>query len=293
MGKIRLITDSASDINEIDEKKYDIYIIPFPVTIGNKSYLSRIDFDNERFYELIKEYPNEIPKTAQITTFQFDELFKEQMDAGYTDLIFVSINKNGSATNNNAVMAKEQFFDEHPEYKGKGTINVFDGIGYSGQYGYPVIKAAEMAKNGTELSEILNYLTDILPKRRIYFGIYELKYAAKSGRIPSAAALVGDALGVKPVMRICDNEIVTAVKCRGEKKLITKITEITKNEIEEGSEYQIVYGSDSEVKDDLAKKMTEAVGYPPTGFFQIGAAITANSGPRVVGTIFNIKSTNE
>lgn len=124
MGKIRLITDSASDINEVDEKKYDIYIIPFPVTIGDKSYISRVDFDNEGFYELIKEYPNEIPKTAQITTFQFDELFKEQMDAGYTDLIFVSINKDGSATNSNAVMAMEQFFDEHPEYKGKGSIHV-------------------------------------------------------------------------------------------------------------------------------------------------------------------------
>lgn len=119
-------------------------------------------------------------------------------------------------------MAKNEFFEEHPEYAGKGTIQIFDGVGYSGQYGYPVVQAAKMAEEGKTVDEITAYLSDILPKRRIYFGIYGLKYAAKSGRIPSAAALVGDALGVKPIMKIWANEIVTAFKCRGEKKLLAK-----------------------------------------------------------------------
>lgn len=201
MSKIRIITDSASDISTAEEQKYNILILPFPVTIGDKSYMSRVDFDNDGFYKLMEENPNELPKTAQITAFQFDELYKEQFDAGYTDIIFVSINKKGSATHDNAVMAKNEFFEEHPEYAGKGTIQIFDGVGYSGQYGYPVVQAAKMAEEGKTVDEITAYLSDILPKRRIYFGIYGLKYAAKSGRIPSAAALVGDALGVKPIIR--------------------------------------------------------------------------------------------
>lgn len=93
MSKIRIITDSASDISTAEEQKYNILILPFPVTIGDKSYMSRVDFDNTGFYKLMEENPNELPKTAQITAFQFDELYKEQFDAGYTDIIFVSINK--------------------------------------------------------------------------------------------------------------------------------------------------------------------------------------------------------
>ena len=42
MGKIQVITDSASDISYENEKRYDIHIIPFPVVIGEKSYLSRV-----------------------------------------------------------------------------------------------------------------------------------------------------------------------------------------------------------------------------------------------------------
>jgi DegV family protein with EDD domain len=289
MSKIRIITDSASDISYEYEKEYNIHIIPFPVVIGDKSYLSRVDFDNEGFYKLMEEHSDDIPKTAQITSFQFDELFKEQFDAGYTDIIFVSINKDGSATYNNAVMAKEQFVEEHPECEGKINIHVFDGVGYSGQYGYPVVCAARMAAEGKRVEDILSYLESELPNRRIYFGIYGLKYAAKSGRIPSAAALVGDALGVKPIMKIWANEIVTAAKCRGEKKLISKMVDMTIEDMEPETEYQVVYGSDEACRDELIAKMTERLGYGPVDTFQIGAAVATNAGPKVAGTIFNVK----
>ena len=166
MSKIRIITDSASDISTAEEQKYNILILPFPVTVGDKSYMSRVDFDNAGFYKIMEENPNELPKTAQITAFQFDELYKEQFDAGYTEIIFVSINKKGSATHDNAVMAKNEFFEEHPEYAGKGTIRIFDGVGYSGQYGYPVVQAAKMAEEGSMLGMDI-YPEDIHIMRKV------------------------------------------------------------------------------------------------------------------------------
>lgn len=289
MGKIRIITDSASDITAQEEKKYNIHIIPFPVTIGDKSYMSRVDFDNQGFYELMEEYPDEIPKTAQITSFQFEEIMKQQFEEGYTDLIFVSINAKASATNGNAIMAANQLMEDYPEYRENHSISVFDGVGYTGMYGELCINAAKMAQENKSVEEIKNYLSSELKNRRIYFGIYMLRYAAKSGRIPSAAALVGDALGVKPVMRICDNEIVTAAKCRGEKKLISKIIDMSLADMKPGSPYQIVYGNDEACLEEMKEKATEALGYPPSNVYQIGAAIATNSGPKVVGLIFSVK----
>ena len=37
MRKIQIMTDSASDISYADEKKYNISVIPFPVTLGEKT----------------------------------------------------------------------------------------------------------------------------------------------------------------------------------------------------------------------------------------------------------------
>ena len=288
MGKIQIMTDSASDISYADEKKYNISVIPFPITLGDKTYTSRVDFDNQQFFDLMAQY-DEIPKTAQITPFQFQEIYLQQARAGVTDLVLVLINSKGSSTYDNSVQAIELFYEEYPEYRDVLHIHSFDGMGYNALYGSPVVHAAKMCAEGASLEEILNYLTDILPRRQIYFGIYDLKYAAKSGRIPTAAAFLGTALNMKPVMNIFDRSITTAAKCRGERKLVEKVAEMSIAAMEPGSPYEIVYGSDSSCLEELRCLMVQQLGYEPAAVYQIGAAVAANSGPRVVGAAFTRK----
>ena len=288
MSKIQIMTDSASDISYADEQKYNISVIPFPITLGDKTYTSRVDFDNEQFFSLMAQY-DEIPKTAQITPFQFQEIYLRQAQAGVTDLVLVLINSKGSSTYDNSVQAIELFYEEYPEYRDRLHIHSFDGMGYNALYGSPVVHAAQMCAEGASLEEILNYLTDILPRRQIYFGIYDLKYAAKSGRIPTAAAFLGTALNMKPVMNIFDRSITTAAKCRGERKLVEKVAEMSIAAMEPGSPYEIVYGSDSSCLEELRRLMVQQLGYEPAAVYQIGAAVAANSGPRVVGAAFTRK----
>ncbi len=107
-----------------------------------------------------------------------------------TDLILMLINARASATYDNSLQAIGLFDAQHPEFRGKLRIHSFDGMGYNALYGSPVVQAARMVRDGAPLEDILRYLTDILPRREIYFGIYDLTYAAKSGRIPTAAALL-------------------------------------------------------------------------------------------------------
>ena len=288
MGKIQIMTDSASDISYADEREYNISVIPFPITLGDKTYTSRVDFDNEQFFDLMAQY-DEIPKTAQITPFQFQEIYLQQARAGVTELVLVLINSKGSSTYDNSVQAIDLFYEEYPEYRDVLHIHSFDGMGYNALYGSPVVHAAKMCAEGASLEEILNYLTDILPRRQIYFGIYDLKYAAKSGRIPTAAAFLGTALNMKPVMNIFDRSITTAAKCRGERKLVEKVAEMSIAAMEPGSPYEIVYGSDSSCLEELRRLMVQQLGYEPAAVYQIGAAVAANSGPRVVGAAFTRK----
>ena len=288
MGKIQIMTDSASDISYADEREYNISVIPFPITLGDKTYTSRVDFDNQQFFDLMAQY-DEIPKTAQITPFQFQEIYLQQARAGVTDLVLVLINSKGSSTYDNSVQAIELFYEEYPEYRHVLHIHSFDGMGYNALYGSPVVHAAKMCAEGASLEEILNYLTDILPRRQIYFGIYDLKYAAKSGRIPTAAAFLGTALNMKPVMNIFDRSITTAAKCRGERKLVEKVAEMSIAAMEPGSPYEIVYGSDPTCLEELRRLMVQQLGYEPAAVYQIGAAVAANSGPRVVGAAFTRK----
>ncbi len=289
MSKIQIMTDSASDISSADEQKYSIKVIPFPVTLGDRTYISRVDFNNEQFFSLMAQY-DEIPKTAQITPLQFQEIYLRAAQAGVTDLILVLINSRGSSTYDNSVQAINLFYEEYPEYRDCFHIHSFDGMGYNALYGSPVVCAARMCADGASLEEILGYLTDILPRREIYFGIYDLKYAARSGRIPTAAAFVGTALNMKPVMRIFDRSIITAAKCRGERKLVEKVAQMSIADMEPGTPYELAYGNDAACLEELRCLMVRQLGYEPAAVYQIGAAVAANSGPRVVGAAFTRKS---
>ena len=282
------MTDSASDISYADEQKYSISVIPFPITLGDKSYTSRVDFDNEQFFTLMAQH-DEIPKTAQITPFQFQQIYLREAKAGVTDLILVLINSKGSATYDNSLQAINLFFEEYPQYKEVLHIHSFDGMGYNALYGSPVVHAAQMCDDGASVEEILHYLTEILPRRQIYFGIYDLKYAAKSGRIPTAAAFLGSALKLKPVMKIFDHSITTAAKYRGERKLVEKVVEMSMADMEPGTPYELVYGNDTSCLEELRHLMVQKLGYEPAAVYQIGAAVAANSGPRVVGAAFTRK----
>ena len=246
-----------------------------------------MDFDNEGFYALLAEH-DDLPTTSQITPFQFVDIYLNQARAGVTDLILVLINSRGSSTYDNSVQAIRLFHDDYPEYP-DFRVHSFDGMGYNACYGAPVVEAAKMLEAGAGVEEICAYLEDILPRRQIYFGIYDLKYAAKSGRIPTAAAFLGNKLNLKPVMKIFGREISTAAKCRGEKNLVQKTAQLSQADMEPGTPYQLIYGCDESCLEEIRAAMREALGYEADAVYQTGAAVAANAGPKVVGVAFTRK----
>jgi len=285
MAKIVLMTDSACDISPENEKKYGIKILCFRHAFGDRSYTSRVDFDNDKYYQMLDDFAG-VPTTSQITPFQFQDIYEEEYNAGTTDLIYVSINAKGSATNSNAIMAKELFYDDFPEAREEMRIHVVDSGLYTGAYGYAVIEAAKMLENGCSVEEAIAFIEDWCAHCEVYFCMYTLKYAAKSGRINGAAAFLGNALGIKPLMHVKHGGINDAAKVRGEKNIIKTILSYTVKAMKPGTPYCIAYGSDRSLIDQMEAAMVEAVGYPPVDYYQIGAEVAANTGPKAVGVIF-------
>lgn len=292
MAKIKFITDSASDISYENEKELDIMVLPFKVAIGDDSYISRIDFDNTKFYELLEAYEG-LPTTSQITSFEYGEIFEKLYKEGYTDIINVTINSNGSATYSNSVLAAKKFFEENPQAKNTFNIYNIDGQSYTCAYGYPVVEGAKKAQKGAYPDEIVAYINDWINNNVIFFAPYTLKYAKKSGRIPSAAAFAGELMGLRPIMRIMDGAITTESKVRGDKAIVPKIMALTKKEMIPQTPYCVVYGNDESVRDDMIELATKELGYPPQDCYQIGAAIAINAGPKVVGIMFKSSTRNK
>lgn len=289
MPKIKLITDSASDILKESEQELDIRILSFPITANNKGYRERIDFTPSEFYTLLYE-SEEIPVTAQITQFEFLEVFKEYHEEGYTDLIYVSINSKGSATYSNATMAKKSFYEKYPEAEKNMHIHLLDSKSYTGAYGYAVVQAAEKARKGMPVDEILAYLKDWLQTCHIYFATYSLRWAKKSGRISAAAAFMGELLGLRPIMTFDDGVSKILNKVRGDKAVVPAVLDAAEKVRMPHTPYVLMVGSNLEANEDFIRESEKRFGAKPEQILPIGAAIAINSGPETVAVAVKTSS---
>ena len=78
---IRIVTDSASDMEKEELEKYSVTSIPLSVSFGNNCYLDGVTLDKDMFYELL-ETAEEFPKTSQPSPESFLTVFNEAKEAG-------------------------------------------------------------------------------------------------------------------------------------------------------------------------------------------------------------------
>lgn len=285
MQKIKLITDSASDIQAETAQKLNIEVIPFPITIDGKSYKEGENITTDEYYQLL-DSTESLPNTAQITFPQFVEIFKKYFELGYTDIIYVSISSTGSATYSNANMAVKEFFEENSEAVGKINIHIIDSVNYTGIYGYAVSVAGEMINKGNTAEEIIDYLKDWFESAELYFAPYTLKYVKRSGRLSAAAAFAGELLGLRPIIQIIDGVSHVPAKVRGDKNIAPKLIQIAESRMIPKTPYIILTGSVPEYSDELTAQITKKLGYPPVWTCKIGATISSHAGHKVAGVIF-------
>ena len=134
MAYVKMVTDSAADIPRALREELDIQVLPFPIAMGDKEYEDGYDFTPEEFYGMLLSAP-QIPTHAQLNPYVFEQCFEQAYDNGYTHLIYTSINSKGSATHQNAVQAREEFYEEHPEARENFQITIIDSRNYTMTYG--------------------------------------------------------------------------------------------------------------------------------------------------------------
>lgn len=285
MARIKFSTDSAADIPVSLREELNIQVLPFPIAMGDKEYADGFDFTPQEFYEMLLAAP-QIPTHAQLNPYVFTELFETAWQAGYTDLIHTSINSKGSATCSNAFQARGAFYRDHPEAEETFRIHIIDALNYTMGYGWAVVQGARMAAQGASAKEVAAYIQDWLNHVRVIFAPLDLRFAKKSGRISAAAAFVGEALGLKPIMTFQDGESKILSKVRGEKSVIPALIKLCRENRAADSPYLLIKGNNLPQAEKLGEACRQELGQDPALEFSIGGVIAINAGPNLVGLIY-------
>ena len=285
MARIKFTTDSAADIPVSLREELDIQVLPFPIAMGDREYNDGFDFTPQEFYDMLLSAP-QIPTHAQLNPYVFTEVFEAAWEAGYTDLIHTSINSKGSATCANAYQARGEFYKDHPEARETFHIHIIDALNYTMGYGWAVVQGARMAADGSQSQEIVDFIQDWVDHVRVIFSPLDLRFAKKSGRISAAAAFVGEALGLKPVMTFTDGESKILAKVRGEKAVVSRLVELCKAERRAGTPYLMILGNNVEQSDRLLDLCRLELEEQPALCYHIGGVIAINAGPNLIGLVY-------
>jgi DegV family protein with EDD domain len=245
MSKIKLITDTGSDVTREMAEALDILVLPFGITFGEKEYNEYSEITFSEFYSMLRS-SKEPPKTAQIPPQRYYEVFTECLKE-YDTVIYVCLSSTMSNTYNNAVLARNMVLEEQPD----ADLVVIDSKQVTLGYGFPVVRTAEKIKAGASRDEAIAYLEHMLANIDIFFSFDTLVYIRAGGRISATKLMVGTLLDIKPILRVTDGILTQFDKVRGSKNVNAKLLQAAQDYLKENGEHCEIIFLHSDVADKI------------------------------------------
>ena len=205
MGNVAIVTDSNSGISQAEGKELGIYVIPMPFLVNGKLYFEDVDMNKEQFYHFLEsdaDLSTSQPSPGDVMDL-WDKLLKE-----YDEIVHIPMSSGLSASCSTA-MGLAQDYD--------GKVQVVDNQRISVTMQQAVMDAKHLAAAGKSAAQIKEILEKEALESSIYLMVDTLKYLKKGGRITPAAALLGSALNLKPLLPIQGDKLDAYKKVRGVK----------------------------------------------------------------------------
>jgi DegV family protein with EDD domain len=253
MSKVKIFVDTGADLSETLLKKYDIDVINYICTFGEKSYVAGEELSNAEFYKMLLE-SSELPKTSQTSpAVMYEKLSKAAKENDC--VVFFTISKEASGEYNNARMNAEIIKEENPNC----DIRIVDTMTFSAYIGETAIKFRELLEDGKDVDTALSEALKMLSYYEVYILVDSLKFLEKGGRIKKTAAIVGELLEIKPVLSIRDGLIEPVEKIRGRKKMFKKLLDLIEESPEFDSENKefIIVESNKDYGDEAQELILE------------------------------------
>lgn len=216
-----ILTDTSANLPTSLLKEHDIHVIPYHYFIGDNQYscLDTEGFDGKKFYKAMRLGAD--IKTSAINFQSYIDFFSKFLDQGQ-DILFISMSSGISSSFSCAEVAKKELSEQYPDRE----ILLVDTLGASLGEGLFVLTAAEYRDAGFSIQKTHRMLEK--EKKRMYqvFTVDDLMYLKKTGRLTGSAAVIGNMLQVKPILKGNENgEIINFSKVIGRKKAVEMLAQ--------------------------------------------------------------------
>lgn len=280
--RVRVVTDSTSDIPEDIARQLDITIVPANIQFADRSFQDGVDLSRDEFYRRLVLGPD-LPTTSAPAAGIFAQTYRDvaalSTAAGQPleGVVAVHLASRLSGLFNSARLGAEEVTDTQ--------VRLVDSQQVSMGTGLLAIVAARAAQAGLGLDEIVALVEARVPRVRLLALLDTLDYVRRSGRLGRARWLLGTLLNIKPIIEVRHGEVlppVELVRTRGHG--LERLTELA-TEIAPFEELAVVHARAPQLAGTLLDRLATLHPRDQIICGEVGVTIGTYAGPGAVGFI--------
>jgi DegV family protein with EDD domain len=275
-ARVAVVTDSTSYLPVELVREHRIEVVPLQVVIGGTSYDEGADASSGTVAEALRT--RQPVTTSRPGPAAFAEAYARVAGAGCTAVVSVHLSAQMSGTVESARLAATE---------AGVPVEVVDSGSLGMGLGYAVLSAAAAATAGGTAEEVAQVARDRAAASDAVFYVDTLEHLRRGGRIGAAAALLGSALAVKPLLRMVDGHIEALEKVRTSAKAIARLEEVAVSLAGTGPvDLAVHHLASPDRADQLAARLRDRVpGLGDLHVSEVGAVVGAHVGPGMLAVV--------
>jgi DegV family protein with EDD domain len=274
---VAVVTDSTAYLPPGVGAKYGVGEVPLHVVLGTRSGAETLEISPADVAKALSERRISV-STSRPTPHEFVEAYRR---TGSTCIVSVHLSASLSGTVEAAELAAAQVADEGIEVRVVDSERLAMGLGFA------VIAASRTAGEGGDIDEVEARARQAAAATDMLFYVDTLEHLRRGGRIGAAAALVGTALAVKPLLHVVDGRIAPLEKVRTASKALARLEELA---VERADDVPVDIAVQHLAAPDKAAALAERLRarLPRLGelhLSEVGAVVGAHVGPGLLGVV--------
>ena len=271
---IGIVTDSTSSLSPDDAEREGIVVVPLQVIIGADVFTEGEDVTSDMIAEALAGF---VPvSTSRPAPDEFLAVYERLAAEGAESIVSVHLSSRMSGTLDSARLAAEQ---------ASVPVTCIDSTQVGVATGFAAGRAAQARDAGADVVEVAEAARSAGETSTTLLYVDTLEYLKRGGRVGSAAALIGSALAVKPILTITDGVVVPLERVRTQAKALTRLEAMAVEKAgacADGFDIGVQHLASVTTATAVAERLAAALGRDTIPVDEVGAAIGAHVGPGMI-----------
>ncbi|MCF2530649.1 DegV family protein [Yinghuangia soli] len=278
--EVAIVTDSTAYLPDDVVERHGIVVVPLKVVLRGRPLDEGIEATPAGVADALRQ--KRTVTTSRPSPETFAETYRRLADDGAGEIVSIHLSAELSGTYEAALLAARD---------APVPVRVVDSRTLAMAMGFPVLTAAEAVADGATAEDAAAAAEKRAGATFGFFYVDTLEYLRRGGRIGAAAALMGTALAVKPLLHVSDGRVAPLEKVRTAAKAISRLEEIAL-EAAGGAPVDVAvhHLASPDRAETLAERLRERL--PQLGELhtsEVGAVIGAHAGPGLLAVVVSPK----